>query len=241
MKLPNTLLIWILDANDQLSQLVNEAVAANQLEAKRFRCNDVFQMDRNDTVPPACLIVEATTECLRAAAHVRSFLWPVPTIAMSKGCGQLLTVDQGIWAVIEPPHSPANIATAIENCLSHTRNLVEVYRQQMQAIDRIASLTENERAVLSEIIQETPYKTIAHRLGISMRTVNNRRRDIFHKLQVNTVGELLEQYSLAEYGNAIFSEPPSAGITSVVNFRKKLKQLAGDQVPQPAETSQRPE
>ncbi len=61
-----------------------------------------------------------------------------------------------------------------------------------RAEERIARLTPGEREVLDLILDGKPNKEIAATLGLSIRTVEDRRSRLMRKTQVNSVAELVQ-------------------------------------------------
>jgi FixJ family two-component response regulator len=68
-------------------------------------------------------------------------------------------------------------------------------RSKQQHLDEIRTrretLTPSERQVLQLMVEGMPNKTIALRMDVSERTVENRRHEIFLKMQANSVAELV--------------------------------------------------
>jgi FixJ family two-component response regulator len=64
---------------------------------------------------------------------------------------------------------------------------------------RLASLSEREREVLSEVVHGKMNKEIAAKLGIHERTVKLHRTAITTKLQVQSVAELTRLWLLARH------------------------------------------
>lgn len=69
---------------------------------------------------------------------------------------------------------------------------------------RLATLSDKERFVLEMIVAGRPNKAMANQLGSSLRTVENRRRDVFMKLGVRSVAELVTLKLKAEAAGADF-------------------------------------
>jgi two-component system, LuxR family, response regulator FixJ len=65
----------------------------------------------------------------------------------------------------------------------------EQLRRDIQA--RAALLTQAEKAVMSLVVQGKPNKLIAKQLDLSIRTVESRRHDVFDKMKVDSVAELV--------------------------------------------------
>jgi len=57
-------------------------------------------------------------------------------------------------------------------------------------LDRLATLTPDERRVMECMLTGEPNKAIANRLKLSMRTVDRRRQAVLEKMEVGTAPEL---------------------------------------------------
>lgn len=62
------------------------------------------------------------------------------------------------------------------------------------AQERLARLTERERDVLGQIVEGLSNKQIARVLGLSPRTVETHRANLFEKLQVDSLAQLVRLY-----------------------------------------------
>lgn len=57
--------------------------------------------------------------------------------------------------------------------------------------ERLDSRTDQEREVMRQIVDGSPNKFTARRLGIIVRTIENRRRSVFAKLEIRSVAEVV--------------------------------------------------
>ena len=65
-------------------------------------------------------------------------------------------------------------------------------RQQRKLVkSRLQQLTEKERIVIHLLIDGLANKVVANRLGVSVRTIETRRHDIFQKMKVNSLIQLV--------------------------------------------------
>jgi two-component system, LuxR family, response regulator FixJ len=107
---------------------------------------------------------------------------PMAVEAMQAGAVNFLEKpfhDQQLWDSIR-----AALDLDMQNRRRKTR------RQALQ--DRLAQLNEGERAVLNLILDGKINKTIAEELGISTRTVEDRRSRIMKKMDASSVAELVQ-------------------------------------------------
>ena len=72
-----------------------------------------------------------------------------------------------------------------------------VENAQLRAYERLSSLTPRQRDVAVLISEGLPNKIIAHRLGLSTRTVENHRVEILQKTEVKSIAGLVRLVLLA--------------------------------------------
>jgi RNA polymerase sigma factor (sigma-70 family) len=77
----------------------------------------------------------------------------------------------------------AAVAASASNC--------ELRKRHVEFNRLIAHLSARERDVLKLVIAGMPNKQIARQLGISIRTVEDRRRNVYHKLGVDSAVQLV--------------------------------------------------
>lgn len=118
----------------------------------------------------------------------------IPLILMTAKPETMLIVQamrNGAVAVLDKPCAQDALWKAVETALAVDAE--RRYRRGRQASmeERLGSLTEQEREVMWQIVEGSPNKITARRLGVSVRTIENRRRSIFAKLGIRSVAELV--------------------------------------------------
>ncbi|GAB5441923.1 MAG: oxygen response regulator transcription factor FixJ [Fuerstiella sp.] len=100
-------------------------------------------------------------------------------------------IQQGAITLLDKPYREDDLWNAIRKALAlDARKRTEVaHRQAIR--DRIGRLTESERCVLGLVVAGKPNKAIADRMKVSVRTVENRRSEIYTKLQAASVIDLV--------------------------------------------------
>jgi two-component system response regulator DctR len=129
---------------------------------------------------------------LQAELQRRAFI--VPLILMTAKPETQLIVQamrNGAVAVLDKPCAQDALWNALETALAVDAE--RRYRRGRQASmnERLGSLTDQEREVMWQIVDGSPNKITARRLGVSVRTIENRRRSIFAKLGIRSVAELV--------------------------------------------------
>lgn len=78
----------------------------------------------------------------------------------------------------------------LERLLRAVREAVARNGKRRDQMSRLASLTRREREVLEWLVKGHTTKSIAHELGLSPRTIEDYRGQIFRKTQASTLAEL---------------------------------------------------
>jgi two-component system, LuxR family, response regulator FixJ len=97
----------------------------------------------------------------------------------------------GAVTLLEKPYDEDELWDAIRKALAQEaagRAEVQLRRDIQQ---RASLLTQAEREVMRLVVQGKPNKVIAKQLNLSIRTVESRRHDVFAKMSVESVAELV--------------------------------------------------
>ncbi|HEY0490119.1 MAG TPA: response regulator [Telluria sp.] len=96
------------------------------------------------------------------------------------------SLKRGAFDFVEKPFNDNLLMDRVQEALAASRTASAA--AQVQA--RLAALSAREREVLDKILAGKMNKVVADELGISMRTVEVHRANIFEKMQVKTAVEL---------------------------------------------------
>ncbi|MFK8114033.1 MAG: response regulator transcription factor [Rubripirellula sp.] len=134
--------------------------------------------------PQGLEVFEATSEhsiplpVIVTAAHPAT---PAVVQAMRRGAVTLLEV----------PLVGEDLRQAIAEALSRNAEQRERMLLQRRVNEQMATLSEKETKVMELMILGLANKVIAKRLAVSVRTVESRRHDVFEKMHVGTLAELV--------------------------------------------------
>jgi len=102
----------------------------------------------------------------------------------------LQAMTLGCWTVLEKPFAFDRLRDTVrEACEWSIMNQMRC-RRERRARELWSLINEKERLTIEMILDGLPNKTVASRLGVSVRTVENRRRQIFNKLGIASVAQL---------------------------------------------------
>ncbi len=188
--------VFIVDDESAARESVGALVESHGYRAAYFDSAEAFlaQFDRR---AQGCLITDHRMVGLSGVELLRILNtdgWSMPVILITAFASVPLAVqamELGAVTVLEKPCRDQELWHSIERALKLDS---DGYAARVRATDvqrRLESLLEEERVVLSRIVQGQQNKAIARELGVGLRTVEARRHSIFLKLQADSLAELL--------------------------------------------------
>ena len=125
--------------------------------------------------------------------------WPVLFLTGHGDVGMAVAaVKNGAWDFLEKPFQDNLLVDRVEQALAAASAQSSADEQTQRLRAALASLSVREREVLDELIRGHYNKTIADHLGITQRTVEFHRANIFTKLGVQSAIELAHQLGRLE-------------------------------------------
>lgn len=107
-------------------------------------------------------------------------------------------VRLGALAVLEKPCSDSNLYSTILEAIQQSR---EQRDAQLKAIDmraRLNALNSDEASLVEMILEGMKNTVIARRVGVSLRTIENRRQRVYEKMGAECVADLVQRVLLAK-------------------------------------------
>lgn len=99
-------------------------------------------------------------------------------------------VKAGAFDFCEKPFSDSELIERVEQALQLSMQRFAQHKDLQGLRDRVAALTDRERAVMEHVLQGMLNKQIAEQLDISVRTVEVHRARVFAKMEVKSAVEL---------------------------------------------------
>ena len=188
--------VYIVDDEPTLRELVSRTVEQMGLDVGCFDSGQQF-LDSHDPSRISCLVTDLKMpdmtgqQLLELLAERRS---TIPAIMIS-GHGDIPAAVRamavGAIAFLEKPCGLETLCDTIRRAIELARRRHQGAKAEIASRDRLASLTDEERATMEMIASGMPDKAIATELDVSLRTVQNRRASLFEKLKVKTRAELI--------------------------------------------------
>lgn len=194
-------LAWLFDSRGYQSRTWDSGTAL--LEAARQRQGDwglaVVLLD----VRMQPLSGPVTFEQLKALGCP----WPVLFLTGHGDVGTAVgAVKNGAWDFLEKPFQDNMLVDRVEQAMQAACAQTDAEREAQRLRQALASLSPREREVLDQLILGHYNKNIADHLGITPRTVEFHRANIFDKLGVQSAVELAHR--MGRYGTP--PAPPNA-------------------------------
>ena len=109
----------------------------------------------------------------------------------------------GATEFLEKPVDDETLIEALQNAVRQHVRVRQQHQADHEATERYGQLSEREREVLGLVVAGLTNKDMARALGLSPRTVETHRANLFAKLQVESLAQLVRRYApLADTGTA---------------------------------------
>jgi two-component system response regulator FixJ len=125
----------------------------------------------------------------------------LPFIVLTGHARTSLTVramQSGAVTLLDKPYADDDLWEAIRQALAADAARRDSQARHREVRGRMHALTPSERQVLDLLTAGKPNKQIAKELHVSLRTVENRRRDVLKKTGVGSLPELFRLVTDAE-------------------------------------------
>lgn len=115
-------------------------------------------------------------------------------------------IKQGAFDFAQKPIGRSRMIDLIQGALRSEARLRMEYFQCKQLTQRLATLSQRERAVLDLVVEGLANKQIAARLGISQRTVEAHRTRLMQKMDADSAAQLAHAMGRYHYCNAMHQQ-----------------------------------
>lgn len=196
--------VFVVDDDAQSREAVCALVRSMNLCAEPLASAEEFLARYADE--PGCLVADLRMRGLSGIElqeELRRRGVGIPVIVVTGHAHTAAVVramQAGAVTVLDKPPHEDELWQALRTALARDADRRAKLAAQAERRARFASLTEKERDVLQMIVAGRPNKAMANKIGASLRTVENRRREVFSKLGVRSVAELVAMSLKMEEG-----------------------------------------
>jgi two-component system response regulator FixJ len=188
--------VYIVDDDPAFLESLSVLIGSMGLVTKTFSSPDEY-LQQFDPNAPGCLILDVRMPKISGLAlQERLAQLPLgPPIIIMTGHAEVPTalraMRQGAVDFLQKTFSEAELYDAIQRALAQDVEFRSKYSRRDALNARFAQLSPAEMQVLQQVLLGEANKRIASKLGISRRTVEDRRARLMHKLEVETLADLV--------------------------------------------------
>ena len=195
--------IYIIDDDSDVRKSLHFRISASQINAWPFSSAADF-LEHLPFLKPAPILLDIRMPNidglqLLAILKERSVSWPVVIMTAHGDVGVAVrAIKLGAIEFIEKPFAPEDLDRAVEQAFGILEQNERLHSTRGQARDRFGLLTGRETLTMAILMEGTPNKEVAHRLCLSVRTIEMHRGSALSKLKVKSIAEVVQLASLAD-------------------------------------------
>lgn len=188
-------MVFVIHSDETIRHQIAHAANALGLDVRTFENNQVFLWEYSDT--PGCVVTNLQDPVLNGLELQqqlcdRGHAIPVILLITAPTTPQVVAaMKRGIFSVLDPTESPHQVTVTIREAIEFDRTCRTQLSQWKAMDERMSQLSEGERAVMRLLVDGMANKQIARRLELSLRTIEARRHNLFKKLNVASIAELV--------------------------------------------------
>jgi FixJ family two-component response regulator len=193
--------VFLVDDNDAFRQSTRWLLESHGLRVSAFKDGRAF-LDSYVPAPtgrkPECLLLDVRMPGLtglQVQDELRQRNASVPVIFITAHGDVRLAVEamrRGAFDFLEKPFADEDLVNAIGSALARDDEQMSRDREAASARARLEGLTPRERQVLDLVIEGALNKTIADKLGISIKTVELHRSRVMEKMRAQSLAQLIQ-------------------------------------------------
>lgn len=188
--------VFIVDDDAAFAESLSVLVSSMNLRTKLFMSADDY-LAQFDPEAPGCLILDVRMPKMSGLTvqEKLSQLPLCPSIIIMTGYAEVPTalraMRQGAVDFLQKTFSEEELCDAIQRAIALDAENRAAYDRRMKVAALFAQLSTAEKQVLEQVLQGEPNKRIASALGVSRRTVEDRRARLMQKLNVDSLADLV--------------------------------------------------
>lgn len=188
--------VYVVDDDQQACKAVLTLVQTMGLPAESFSSAEEF-LESFDGHRPACLVTDVRMlgmSGLELQERLNELGISISVVVLTAFASTPTTVRamrNGALTLMEKPCDDDLLWEAIRMGIAADERNWELEQRKGTIQQRLGELTPKEREVLNYIVDGLANKVIANRLDVSVRTVENHRQKIFHKMKADSLAELV--------------------------------------------------
>jgi two-component system, LuxR family, response regulator FixJ len=189
--------VFIVDDDAAFAESLAALVSSMQLKTKVFSSPEEF-LAQFDPAAAGCLILDVRMPKISGLAVQEKLaqLPLCPAIIIMTGYAEVPTalraMRQGAVDFLQKTFSEAELCDAIQRAIAKDAVTRAAFHRRTDVATKFAQLSPAEKQVLEQVLLGVPNKRIATLLGVSRRTVEDRRARLMQKLNVDSLADLVK-------------------------------------------------
>lgn len=191
-------IVFVIDDDAQSGRAVAELVRTFGHHVQVFQNPREFidSLDGIDAAQVGCVITDLRMNGIDGLEVLHRLIdrdVALPVIIVTAYAETAVTVRalrRGAIAVLDKPFRDDELWSFVQEALTQSREEVARNSRQRELGVRFTRLAPQDRQVLQLILEGCKNRTMAKRLDVSLRTIENRRRRVFDLMQAESVAEL---------------------------------------------------
>jgi two-component system response regulator FixJ len=207
-------IVYVIDDDAQSGRAVAELVRTFGHHVQTFQNPREF-LDSLNSIPAdqiGCVITDLRMSGIDGMEVLQRLLdreVPLPVIIVTAYAETAVTVRalrRGAVAVLDKPFRDDELWSFVQEALARSEEEIRRKHRRDELQERFTRLSPQDRQVLQLILEGSKNRTMAKRLDVSLRTVENRRRRVFDVMQAESVAELTRM--VVEYEHRLPATAP---------------------------------
>lgn len=192
---------YVIDDDRDVRKSLHFMFAASNVSVRPFASADDFLEELRFLAPAPILLDIRMADIdglqLLEILNDRAVVWPVIVLtAHAEVRIAVRAMKLGAIDFLEKPFAHDLLDQAMARAFDILDRTGDVLSARDQVRYRIGQLTSRERETLAILMEGVPNKEVAHRLGLSVRTVEMHRANALAKLKVRSIAEVVKMASV---------------------------------------------
>jgi len=203
--------VFVVDDDPSIRESLGLLLSSAGYGVKTFSSAKEFLKSERRTSGPACLVLDVKMpgiSGLDLQAELASLNYAIPVIFIT-GHGDIpmsvQAMKKGAVDFLSKPFNDDQLLDAVKAAILKDEQIRSGLDEQKSIMKRLESLTPREHEILTYLIAGMLYKQIASELKISERTVKAHRKQVFEKVGVASIADLVRLTEKAGIKPADFS------------------------------------
>ena len=215
--------VYVIDGNPQTCHATAELIQNFGFQVRLFESPALFLEELNES-RAGCVVFDVgkfdvgNTDLQQQLNQRGSSVQVIYLTSSASTTFTVRSLSNGAFTVLEKPVRDDEMWNAIQHAIQRSEIEFERQRHVLTLESRLKKLSPQDRAVLQLMLQGVKNRSMAKRLEVSLRTVENRRRRVFDIMQADSIAQLTRM--IVEYEHNLLPSSSNRDIWLSLPFEK---------------------